>query len=154
MESTPEAGIVDSNGGASGAARGTNHRSIGPRPIHNQATTTPVFEGSVPLLKGFYCDFPRELNHDQFSNTTKKMAIMMGSDMSVFARDLAMAFTNLDLVMPVPIVDPADDATPVQIHCEGIRRQDLGVHWFQGQVIPQGGRTMHRSHERSNHPSP
>ena len=42
---------------------------------------------------------------------------MMGSDMSVFARDLAMAFTNLDLVMPVPIVDPADDATPVQIHC-------------------------------------
>ena len=40
----------------------------------------------------------------------------MGSDTGLYARDLAMAFTKLDLVMPVPIVDPANDATPVQMH--------------------------------------
>ena len=43
------------------------------------------------------------------------MAITMGSDMGVYARDLATAFTNKDLVMPVPIADPAD-TTPVQMH--------------------------------------
>ena len=44
------------------------------------------------------------------------MAIIMGSDIGVNARDLSMAFTTLHLVMPVPIVDPANDAMPVQMH--------------------------------------
>ena len=66
-------------------------------------------------MKGFYYDLPSELNYGQFSKTTKKMVITMGSDMGVYARDLATAFTNKDLVMPVPIADPAD-TTPVQMH--------------------------------------
>ena len=70
---------------------------------NNQATTTPVFDGSEPLMKGFYYDLPSELNHGQFSKTTKKMVITMGSDMGVYARDLATAFTNLDLVRLVPL---------------------------------------------------
>ena len=80
------------------------------------ATTNPVFEGSDPLLKGCYYYLPSELNHDQYSKTTAKMVIIMGSDRGVDARDLSMAFTKLDLVMPVPIVDPADDAMAVQMH--------------------------------------
>ena len=44
------------------------------------------------------------------------MAITMGSDIGVYGRDLSMAFTKLDLVMPIPIKDPVDDATPVQMH--------------------------------------
>ena len=44
------------------------------------------------------------------------MAIILGSDIGVYARDLSMAFTTLHLVMPAPIMDPADDATPVQMH--------------------------------------
>ena len=70
--STPETDIMGSNGGASGATRGNNHRCNGLRRINNQATITPIFEGSEPLLKGLY-DLPSKLNHDQFSKTTKKM---------------------------------------------------------------------------------
>ena len=60
--STSEAGIVGSNGG--GPARGTIHRCNRPRPNNTQATTTPAFEGSDPLMKGCYYDLPSDLNHD------------------------------------------------------------------------------------------
>ena len=63
-----------------------------------------------------YYDLPSKFNHDQFSKTTTEMAITMGSDIGVYGRDLSMAFTKLDLVMPIPIKDPVDDATPVQMH--------------------------------------
>ena len=43
-------------------------------------------------MKGYYYDLPSELNHDQFNKTTKMMAIKMGSDMGVYAQDLAMAY--------------------------------------------------------------
>ena len=61
-----------------------------------------MFEGSDPLMKGCDYDLPSDLNHDQFRKTTTKMAIKMGSDMSINARDLSTAFTKLELVMPVP----------------------------------------------------
>ena len=75
-----ESGIVGGNGGASGPARGTNYRRNRPRLNDNQAaTTTHTFEGCVLLLKEFYYDVANEAHHDQFSQTTKKMAVVMGS---------------------------------------------------------------------------
>ena len=44
------------------------------------------------------------------------MVITMGPKMGVYARDLSTAFTKLELVMPIPIADPADDATPVKMY--------------------------------------
>ena len=55
---TSEAGIVGSNGGAS------QNRRNGPHPCNNQATITPVFEGSDPPMKGCYYDLPSDLNQD------------------------------------------------------------------------------------------
>ena len=59
---------------------------------------------------------PGPLNYDQFDKTTKKVAIVMGSDMGMYAPELSAAFTDMTLVMPTPPALPVDQDNPIQVH--------------------------------------
>jgi hypothetical protein len=75
-----------------------------------------VFEGTDPAMKGFIYDVPNGLNHEQFTKTTKQLAIAMASDMGMYATELSGAFDTLNLVMPAAVPGSADPANVVAVH--------------------------------------
>ena len=101
---------------AGGGARG--NRRNGRRGQVAGATPRPVtmFEGTDPAMKGFIYDVPNGLNHEQFTKTTKQLAIAMASDMGMYATELSGAFDTLNLVMPAPVPGPGDPANVVAVH--------------------------------------
>ena len=75
-----------SNARATSGARGNNNnnRRNGRRgQVAAGVAPRTLFEGTDPNMKGFVYDVPNGMNHDQFSKTTKQMAIAMASDMGI-----------------------------------------------------------------------
>jgi Reverse transcriptase (RNA-dependent DNA polymerase) len=122
-------GNNSSAGAASNGARGNNNDRRGGAAgrrnnNNNRAAPVPEFEGSEPLLKGFYYDMPNPMNYDQFDKTTKKVAIVMGSDMGMYAPELSAAFADMNIVRPVHPAVPNDQADLVQVHIWKMRYQE------------------------------
>ena len=110
-EPAPDGNNMSNAGVAGGNTRGHNNNRRGGaagRRNNNQVAAVPEFQGSEPLLKGFYYDLPGPMNYDQFDKTTKKVAIVMGSDMGMYAPELSAAFVNMNIVMPVQPAVPHD----------------------------------------------
>ena len=76
----------------------------------------PVFEGTDPAMKGFIFDVPNGMNHDQFTKTVKKLAIIMGPEMGMYATDFSTAFNGLLIAMPALVAPPAAGADDVTIY--------------------------------------
>jgi hypothetical protein len=118
-----------SGSGASGSARvgnnnNNNNRGRSGRRNNHAAPPVSVFEGSEPLLKGFIYDVPNgaTMNQDQFNKTTKQTAIVMATDMGMYAPVLSTAFNDLILIDPVVIQNPADVNDALALH---IWKRDL-----------------------------
>ena len=118
-EPAPDGNNMSNAGVAGGNTRGHNNNRRGGaagRRNNNQVAAVPEFQGSEPLLKGFYYDLPGPMNYDQFDKTTKKVAIIMGSDMGMYASELSAAFVDMNVVMPVQPAVPQDQTDLVQVH--------------------------------------